>query len=194
MQWLITGCSSGLGLDLARSALAAGQKVIATSRNPSKSADVVEEVMKAGGAWEALDVSSPELESQLDSIASKHGAIDVLVNNAGYAAGDVFEVMDVDGQGRRIMETNFFGVVRCCRAVVKGMREQGKGVIVNIGSAEFWQPHPCISIYVASKFAVEGIYSPLSDGDRQGGAWLGGEKVALTCLPRLLRIATSRGR
>ena len=163
MQWLITGCSTGLGLDLARSALAADQKVIATSRDPSKTASVVADFVRAGGVWEALDVTSPDLEEQISSITAKHGAINVLVNNAGFAAGDVFEKMDIEGQGRQIMETNFFGVVRSCRAVVRGMRAQGKGVIVNVGSAEFWTAHPCISMYAASKFAVEGMYLPISN-------------------------------
>ena len=91
MQWLVTGCSTGLGLDIARSALKSGQKCIATSRNPSKSPDAVKEIESLGGVWENLDVTSKTLEHDLEKIVKKHGQVNVLVNNAGYADGDVVE-------------------------------------------------------------------------------------------------------
>ncbi|KAK5045354.1 hypothetical protein LTR84_009217 [Exophiala bonariae] len=159
MQWLITGCSSGLGLSLARAVLTRpGEKVIATSRNPSSSPEAVNEIINHDKAvWETLDVSAPDVEIQLAKIVSKHGAIDVLVNNAGYAAGGVFEVTPLEAL-RQQFETNFFGAVRLMQAVVPGMRTSGKGgVIVNISSNVFWQPLPVISAYSASKWALEGF-------------------------------------
>lgn len=93
MQWLVTGCSSGLGLELARAILASGQKCIATSRNPSKTPEAVAEIERLGGIWAALDVAASDLESRLREIVDKHGTIDVLVNNAGYAAGGPLEAM-----------------------------------------------------------------------------------------------------
>jgi NAD(P)-dependent dehydrogenase (short-subunit alcohol dehydrogenase family) len=84
--WFITGCSSGFGAALSLLALRSGHKVIATSRNPSKNADLVSQVEKLGGTWLALDVCSPETElAKTIEKASIHGPIDVLVNNAGYA-------------------------------------------------------------------------------------------------------------
>jgi NAD(P)-dependent dehydrogenase (short-subunit alcohol dehydrogenase family) len=91
MQWLITGCSSGLGLDLARTVLQSGQKCIASSRYPAKTPGAVAEIEKLGGVWITLDVASPDLEVVLADCVAKHGPIDVLVNNAGYADGGVLE-------------------------------------------------------------------------------------------------------
>lgn len=85
LVWLITGCSSGLGLELARAALSGGHQVIATSRNPSKSPDIVAEIEKnENGAWLQLDVADADLEQQVGACIEKFGKIDVLVNNAGY--------------------------------------------------------------------------------------------------------------
>jgi NAD(P)-dependent dehydrogenase (short-subunit alcohol dehydrogenase family) len=94
MQWLVTGCSSGLGLELARAILASGQKCIASSRNPSKTPEAVVETEKLGGIWIALDTAASNLEVLLKDAIAKFGAIDVFVNNAGYAAGGPLETME----------------------------------------------------------------------------------------------------
>lgn len=159
MQWLITGCSTGLGLSLARAVLArTGERVIATSRNPASSPEAVNEITSHKNAvWETLDVSSPDLEDQLSKITSKHGPIDVLINNAGYAIGGVSEATPLEAL-RQQFETNFFGAVRLMQMVVPAMRNAGTGgVIVNISSNVFWQPLPTISAYSASKWALEGF-------------------------------------
>jgi NAD(P)-dependent dehydrogenase (short-subunit alcohol dehydrogenase family) len=91
MQWLITGCSSGLGLHLARIVLSAGHKCIATSRNPNATPEYVAEIEKLGGTWVPLDVSSNNLENLVQEITEKHGFIDVLVNNAGFGDGGPLE-------------------------------------------------------------------------------------------------------
>ena len=82
--WLITGCSSGLGLELARAALKAGHKVIATSRNPDKTPDLKKEIESTkNGRWIQLDVVDLKLEQKVDACMEIFGQIDVLVNNAG---------------------------------------------------------------------------------------------------------------
>jgi NAD(P)-dependent dehydrogenase (short-subunit alcohol dehydrogenase family) len=85
LVWLITGCSAGFGLSLSLTALKAGHRVIATSRNPSKSPDLVKQVENLGGIWLPLDVtaSPAELQAVVDQGKKKFGRIDVLVNNAG---------------------------------------------------------------------------------------------------------------
>jgi hypothetical protein len=96
--WLITGSSSGFGLSLTRIALRAGHKVIATSRNPSKTPDLVSEVQKLGGVWHALDITSPESEiaKAVEKATGVWGRIDVLVNSAGYALLGAFETIRYD--------------------------------------------------------------------------------------------------
>lgn len=94
MQWLVTGCSSGLGLELARAILASGQRCIASSRNPDKTPLAVAEIEKLGGIWVKIDVAASDFEIRLTELVDKHGVIDVLVNNAGYAAGGVLETME----------------------------------------------------------------------------------------------------
>lgn len=156
MLWLVTGCSSGIGLSLAHAILEAGQQCIATSRNPSQTPEAVASIEKLGGTWLTLDVTSPDLEDKLAKIIAQHGPIDVLVNNAGYAAGGVFESYPVS-QDRAQFETNFFSPLRLMKAIIPTMRERKTGVIVNISSSQFFNPTPVTAIYTASKFALEGL-------------------------------------
>ncbi|KAK0510975.1 hypothetical protein JMJ35_006527 [Cladonia borealis] len=86
LTWLITGCSSGFGLTLTRFAQSHGHHVIATSRNPSKTPDLVVEVKSKGGDWLTLDVDSPQdCTDAISHIESSGKYVDVLVNNAGYS-------------------------------------------------------------------------------------------------------------
>src|SRR6478735_3891494 len=89
--WLITGCSSGLGLEIVRRALTKGHRVIATSRNPKKNDDLVQEIESKGGRWIALDVTAPDLSSVVDKAKALYGTIDILVNNAGFSLNGGFE-------------------------------------------------------------------------------------------------------
>jgi len=163
MQWLITGCSSGLGLSLARAILRhPNQKVIATSRNPTSSPKAVDEITShENGSWATLDVSSPILQSQLSQIIAQHGKVDVLINNAGYAIGGVLETLPLDRIHSQY-DTNFFGPIRLMKAVIPSMRECGQGVIVNVSSAEFWDPHAGATVYASSKWALEGLSEALA--------------------------------
>ncbi|OAG42597.1 hypothetical protein AYO21_03182 [Fonsecaea monophora] len=161
MQWLVTGCSTGLGLEIARAALQAGQKCIATSRNPASSPDAIADIEKLGGVWATLDVSSPSLENDIENIVKKHGPVDVVVNNAGYADGAPLEMMDLD-KARQMFETNFWGPIRIIQALVPSMRSRHSGVIINISSAVNWNPPPGAAVYAGSKFAIEGISEALA--------------------------------
>ncbi|KAF2756604.1 NAD(P)-binding protein [Pseudovirgaria hyperparasitica] len=164
MQWLITGCSTGLGLSLARAVLSRpGEKLIATSRNPQKTPDLVHEITSNPNAvWEALDVSATDLEARLDAIIAKHGPINVLINNAGYAAGGIFEASPIS-LVRELYETNFFGAMRVMHKLVPHMRENGQvGVIVNVTSNECWEAHAGSSAYTSSKFALQGLSQALA--------------------------------
>jgi len=83
--WLITGASSGFGTVLAKAALKAGHKVIATARNPVKAAEAHPEIESLGGRWLELDVTSPDTKEKVDKAIREFGRIDVVINNAGYS-------------------------------------------------------------------------------------------------------------
>jgi NADP-dependent 3-hydroxy acid dehydrogenase YdfG len=145
--WFITGCSSGFGIGLARLALHAGHKVIATSRIPPKT---------LGGTWLQFDVCSPELSHVLDKALSIYGKIDVLVNNAGSSIlGPVEDISDAEA--RSMMEVNFFAPLNIIRHVVPHMRERRSGTIINISSTAGIVAVPTAGIYAASKHALEGL-------------------------------------
>ncbi|ETN42428.1 uncharacterized protein HMPREF1541_01583 [Cyphellophora europaea CBS 101466] len=156
MLWLVTGCSSGLGLSLANAILDAGHQCIASSRNPSKTPEIVSNFEKKGGKWITLDISKPDVEEVIAKAVADHGAIDVLVNNAGYPVVGPLENQPLK-DARDLFETNFFGYIRTIQAVAPSMRERKSGTVVNIGSSEAWQTNPLLSIYSASKWALEGL-------------------------------------
>ncbi|EXJ96380.1 hypothetical protein A1O1_01506 [Capronia coronata CBS 617.96] len=154
--WFITGCSSGLGLSLARYALSQGQRVIATSRNPSRTPELLAEIEGQGGKWLALDVtqSEEELNATIHGAESIFGQIDVLVNNAGYCVlGALEDTPDEEAVAQ--MRTNFLGPLRLMKAVLPGMRERRSGVILNVSSTQGLCPSPGCGIYAASKAALE---------------------------------------
>lgn len=83
LVWLITGCSSGLGSSLAKSVIAHGHKLIASSRTPSKTPELVQEITSKGGHWIALDTTASDLEEVITHAEAIYGRFDVVVNNAG---------------------------------------------------------------------------------------------------------------
>ena len=89
--WLVTGSSRGLGYHIVLQALKAGHKVLASTRDPSKSTAEIVAVKEAGGIWIELNVSATNLEQRLETIVKDHGPIDVLVNNAAYAGAGAVE-------------------------------------------------------------------------------------------------------
>ncbi|PYH77492.1 putative short chain oxidoreductase/dehydrogenase [Aspergillus uvarum CBS 121591] len=161
--WLITGCSAGFGISIARTVLAKGHYVIASSRNPSKSPELVDEITSKGGKWIALDVTSPEetVKKTIEEATAIHGRLDVVVNNAGYAlVGSVEDSKLSNVQAQ--FETNVFGVLKVIKAVLPSMRAAQSGIIVNISSTGGLRSLPAVSMYAATKHAVEAISESLS--------------------------------
>ncbi|KAK4550706.1 hypothetical protein LTR36_000285 [Oleoguttula mirabilis] len=141
--------------------MAAGHRVIAASRNPSKTPEAVAKIESGSdGKWMKLDVSADDLEQQLDACVQVYGTIDVLVNNAGYATGGALEDVTLTSV-RAQVETNLFGPVRTMKALIPHMRERGTGTIVNVTSTEGISAAPGISMYGASKHPLEAVSEAL---------------------------------
>ncbi len=150
---LITGCSSGYGLETARHFLAKGWKVIATMRTPRPGLLPDSDRLR----MLPLDVTSPEsIATAIDSA----GPIDVLVNNAGIGLIGALEATPMS-KTRQVFETNTFGVIAMTQAVVPQFRARRSGVIVNVTSSTTLAPMPLASIYTASKMAIEGFTGSL---------------------------------
>lgn len=150
---LITGCSSGYGLEIARYFHAQGWKVIATMRRPRQGVLPESDRMRVM----ALDVTKPE---SIASLVDAAGPIDVLINNAGIGVVGAFEATS-DGVMREVFETNTFGVMAMVQAVIPQFRARGAGVIVNVTSSVTLAPMPLAAVYTASKTAIEGFTSSL---------------------------------
>jgi NAD(P)-dependent dehydrogenase (short-subunit alcohol dehydrogenase family) len=150
---LITGCSSGYGLETARYFLTKGWKVIATMRTPQQDLFPADENLRIL----ALDVTESESIVQALNAA---GPIDVLVNNAGIGLFGAFEATPMSTV-RDIFETNTFGVMAMCQAVIPQFRVRGAGTIVNVTSSAALAPFPLVAAYTASKTAVEGFTASL---------------------------------
>ena len=153
--WLVTGASRGLGREIARAALDAGETVVATAR----SADAVREA--CGGEHDrlhslALDITDADAANAVAAeTVERFGGIDVLVNNAGYAELGFFETF-TDAEVRRQFEVNLFGTMNVARAVAPHMRARRSGLIVTISSISGLVSNAGGAVYSASKFAVEG--------------------------------------
>lgn len=161
LTWLITGANSGLGLAIARTAAAAGDRVLATARRPETleplAAEFPDTVRTA-----ALDVTRPEqIPAAVDAALSAFGRIDVLVNNAGYGLRGAVESWSME-QLRGLFDTNVFGVVELTRAVLPHMRAAGSGWIVQMSSVAGFRVSPGAAAYSASKFALEGLSKGLA--------------------------------
>src|SRR5258708_29474503 len=153
---LITGASSGIGKASAALFAAEGWNVIATMRRPDASLEADNLLV------EKLDVQDLDsIQHAVDAGIARFGAIDVLLNNAGYGQYGLFEALsreDIQTQ----FAVNVFGVMNVIRAVLPHFRERKSGVIVNVGSAAGIFTFPMISLYCASKFALEGFSEALS--------------------------------
>ncbi|GAB3922557.1 short-chain dehydrogenase/reductase [Microlunatus endophyticus] len=160
--WLITGCSTGFGRELATAALAHGQQVAVTARHPGDIADIVAPYDSSAALALALDVTDPESVSIAVAAGHEHfGSIDVLLNNAGISYFGGVEESDPQAV-RRLFEINFFGLMRVTNAVLPLMREQRSGTIVNLASIAGLNGFPGVGYYSASKFAVEGVSEALA--------------------------------
>lgn len=161
---IVTGISSGIGRATAALLVQDGFRVFGTLRTDAgadgRPADV--ELVR-------LDVREEEsVRSCVQTVLDRTGRIDGLVNNAGYALiGSAEETSLLEAMA--LFDTNFFGALRMIQAVLPGMRELGSGRIVNIGSVVGFLPSPYMSIYAASKHALEGYAESLDHEVRQFG-------------------------
>ncbi|NWD52646.1 SDR family oxidoreductase [Pseudomonas gingeri] len=151
---LITGCSSGYGLETARYFHAQGWNVIATMRTPREDLLPVSERLRVL----ALDVTQPE---SIAAVLEASEPLDVLVNNAGIGLFGAFEVTPM-ATTREVFETNTFGVMAMTQAVLPHMRGRRCGVIVNVTSSATLAPMPMVAVYTASKIAIEGFTASLA--------------------------------
>ena len=151
---LITGCSSGFGLETARLFLDRGWKVVATMRHPKA------DILPASDRLTilALDVTDP---ASIAAAVAAAGPIDVLVNNAGIGAAVPVELIDAD-VARALFDTNTLGTIAMIQAVLPQFRERRAGVIVNVTSSVTFKPLPLVSVYRASKAAVNALTESLA--------------------------------
>jgi NAD(P)-dependent dehydrogenase (short-subunit alcohol dehydrogenase family) len=154
---LVTGCSSGIGRATAEVLARGGRTVYATARR----VETIEDLASAGCTLIRLDVCDEEsMQAAVDTIAREHGAVGVLVNNAGYGQEGAVEDVPVD-EVRRQFETNLFGLHRLTQMVLPGMREQGWGRVVNVSSMGGRLTFPGGGVYHASKHALEALSDAL---------------------------------
>ena len=151
---LITGCSSGYGLETARRFHSEGWNVVATMRTPRE--DVLHQSERL--RLVALDVTQPE---SVAAAVEASGPIDVLVNNAGIGAMGAFEATPI-ATVREIFETNTFGAMAMTHAVLPQFRERRSGVVVNVTSSATLARMPLVAVYTASKTAVDGFTASLA--------------------------------
>lgn len=151
---LITGCSSGYGLETARHFHAQGWNVVATMRTPR------EDVLPRSDRLRvlALDVTQP---ASIAAALAESGPVDVLVNNAGIGLMGAFEATPMSTV-REVFETNTFGVMAMTQAVLPQMRARRSGVVVNVTSSATLAPMPLVAVYTASKVAIEGFTASLA--------------------------------
>jgi len=151
---LITGCSSGFGLETAKLFFEKGWKVVATMRDPKQ------DVLPASDNLIVLplDVTDP---ASIASAFEKAGEIDVLVNNAGFGAAVPIELIESE-TARQLFETNMLGTLATIQAVLPRFRARRSGTIINITSTATLKPLPLVSVYRASKAAVNALTESLA--------------------------------
>ncbi|MEP6554278.1 MAG: SDR family oxidoreductase [Ferruginibacter sp.] len=153
--WLITGASSGIGLQITKAVLAAGNKVVATGRNVNKVSKAIDDTTDNLLVVKMDVTDSKEIEAGVNSAIEKFGTIDVLVNNAGNFYAGFFEELS-QSQVERQMATNLFGPMNVTRAILPTMRKNKSGHIITISSTAALVGYELCSAYAASKFGLEG--------------------------------------
>ena len=159
--WLITGCSTGFGRELAKNVLSAGNKAVVTARNIEDIKDII-----AGNEDNAiavkLDVTKPaDITAAVKAAVEKFGRIDVLVNNAGIGYFGAIEESE-DEAVRKMFEINVFGLAKMTQEVLPVMRSQKSGHIINIASIGGLRSFPAVGFYNATKYAVDGLSEALA--------------------------------
>jgi NAD(P)-dependent dehydrogenase (short-subunit alcohol dehydrogenase family) len=159
--WFITGTSTGLGRALTEALLSRGDRVAATLRTPTALDDLAD---KYGDLlWRTtLDVSSPaDIRRVVDNAFAALGRIDVVVSNAGYSLVGAAEEPS-DDQVRRQLDTNVLGSMTLARAALPHLRAQGSGHLIQLSSIGGLSAFPFVSVYNATKWAMEGFYEALA--------------------------------
>jgi len=162
--WFITGANRGLGFEIAKAALAAGDRVVATGRRPDAVAAAFATLPGAAERVLALPLDvgrEADAVHAVEQAVARFGRIDVLVNNAGYGLLGLFEAIDGDAIERQFA-TNVFGLMHVTRAVLPVMRRQRGGRILNIASVGGFRGFDGAAVYCATKFAVVGFSASLA--------------------------------
>ena len=162
--WLITGAGRGLGVDIAKAALAAGHDVVATGRDATKVAAAVGDHDNLLAI--KLDVTRPQdAEAAVEAAVARFGRIDVLVNNAGNFFAGFFEELSPE-QVRNRIETLLFGPMNVTRAVLPVMRKERSGLVLTISSTAGIAGQMFCTAYAAAKFGIEGWMESLTRRSR----------------------------
>lgn len=169
---VVTGSTKGIGRAIAESLVREGVNVCVSARDVDEIKRAVDELGDAGDAQvtgAVCDVRDNESVRALFAHAvAEFGGVDILVNNAG--VGKFGRVEDTSPEDfRAVLETNLFGVFYCCREAIPLMKERGGGYVINISSLAGANPHPEMSAYNASKFALNGFSEALMQEVRQDG-------------------------
>ncbi|CQD21077.1 short chain dehydrogenase [Mycobacterium europaeum] len=160
-RWLITGCSTGFGREIARAALEAGHDAVVTARRADAVRDLVDEFGDRALAV-ALDVTDPEqIAAAVSAAEAAFGGVDVLVNNAGHGYLSAVEEGE-DAEVRKLFEVNYFGAVNMIKAVLPAMRARGSGHIINMSSMTGLVANPPNAYYSSTKFALEAVTEALA--------------------------------
>ncbi|MGA7049953.1 MAG: oxidoreductase [Mycobacterium sp.] len=159
--WLVTGCSTGFGREIARAALEAGHSVVVTARKADTVREFVDEFGDRAVAV-ALDVTDAgQIAAAISAADDAFGGIDVLVNNAGHGYLSAVEEGE-DAEVRKLFDVNYFGAVNMIKAVLPAMRARGSGHIVNISSMTGLVANPPNAYYSSTKFALEAVTEALA--------------------------------
>ncbi|OBH63734.1 short-chain dehydrogenase/reductase [Mycobacterium colombiense] len=160
-RWLITGCSTGFGREIARAALQAGHSVVVTARRVEAVADIADEFGDRAVAV-PLDVTdAAQIAVAVSAADQAFGGIDVLVNNAGHGYLSSVEEGE-DAEVRKLFDVNYFGAVDMIKAVLPAMRARGSGHIINISSMTGLVANPPNAYYSSTKFALEAVTEALA--------------------------------
>ncbi len=166
--WFITGTSRGFGREWTIAALERGDRVAATARNLDSLADLVKQYGNALLPLELDVTDGAKARAAVDQAHAHFGRLDVVINNAGYGLfGFVEEVSEA--QARAQMETNFFGAMWVTQAALPHLRAQGSGHIIQVSSIGGITAFPGLSMYHASKWALEGFTQSLAQEVRSFG-------------------------
>jgi len=159
--WLISGCSTGFGRAIALRALERGKRVAVTARRRESIADIHARFPDTSIELELDVTDSARVDAAVERTLDRFGAIDVLVNNAGYGYVGAVEEGE-EAEVRRLFETNFFGALNLTRAVLPHMRARRAGRIINNSSQAGIMSNPGTGYYSASKHALEGLMEALA--------------------------------